>query len=128
LLRGGGATLVVVGPLVGGILNAVRALDEPKRPNLWLVSELPLGALPEAFLADIARSQSLITVEEHVAHGGAGEILASALLRAGCAPRHFTSQSALGYVSGLYGSQKFHRAECGLDPASVLQLVVAAAP
>jgi transketolase len=121
LLHGRGPTLVVVGPLVGGILEAVRQLEE--RPNVWLVSELPLTPLPESFLADLARSQSLVVVEEHVAQGGAGSMLASALMSAGCAPQRFTQRSALGYVSGLYGSQKFHRAECGLDPAAVAQLV-----
>jgi transketolase len=122
LLRGRGVTLVVVGPLVGGILEAVRQLGE-ERPDVWLVSELPLTPLPEAFLADLARSQRLVVVEEHVAQGGAGAMLASALLAAGRAPRQFTHRAARGYVSGLYGSQKFHRAECGLDPAAVAQLV-----
>ena len=123
LLHGGGPTLVVVGPLVGGILEAVRHLEEVQRPNVWLVSELPLTPLPEAFLSDLARSQRLVVVEEHVAQGGAGSMLASALLAAGCAPRRYAHRTALGYVSGLYGSQKFHRAECGLDPASVARLL-----
>ena len=70
LLHGGGSTLVVVGPLVGGILEAVRHLEEVQRPNVWLVSELPLTPLPEAFLSDLARSQRLVVVEEHVAQGG----------------------------------------------------------
>src|SRR5207248_1720175 len=118
-----GSTLVVVGPLVGGILEAVRHLEEVQRPNVWLVSELPLTPLPEAFLADLARSQRLVVVEEHVAQGGAGSMLASALLTAGCAPPRYAHRTALGYVSGLYGSQKFHRAECGLDPASVARLL-----
>jgi transketolase len=122
LLHGGGPTLVVVGPLVGGILEAVRHLEERERPEVWLVSELPLTPLPEAFLAGLARSQRLVVVEEHVVQGGAGPMLASALLAAGCAPRQFTHRPALGYVSGLYGSQKFHREECGLDPASVARL------
>jgi transketolase len=123
VLHGRGPTLVVVGPLVGGILEAVRHLDEEERPDVWLVSELPLTPLPAAFLSDLARSQWLVVVEEHVAQGGAGSILASALLSAGSAPRRFTQRTALGYVSGLYGSQKFHRAECGLDPSSVARLL-----
>lgn len=123
LLHGGGSTLVVIGPLVGGILEAVCHLDDARRPNVWLVSELPLTKLPDAFCADVARTQSLIVVEEHVAQGGAGAMVAAHLMSAGCAPRRFTQRTAQGYVSGLYGSQKFHRAECGLDPASVAQLV-----
>jgi transketolase len=123
LLHGGGPTLVVVGPLVGGIVDAVRHLEHAERPDVWLLSELPLAELPDAFRADLNRSQSLVIIEEHVAQGGAGSMLATALMSAGCAPRRFTQRTALGYVSGLYGSQKFHRAECGLDPTSVAQLV-----
>ena len=128
LLHGRGPTLVVVGPLVGGILEAVRHLEEAQRPDVWLVSELPLTPCPAAFLADLSRSDSLIVVEEHVAQGGAGSMLAAALMSAGCAPRRFTQRTALGYVSGLYGSQKFHRAECGLDAAAVAHLVRAEVP
>ncbi len=125
LLDGNGPTLAVVGPLVGGILEASRQLDADRRPSLWLISELPLTTLPHAFLADLARSQSLVVVEEHVAQGGVGSMLAAALLNAGRPPRKFAQRTAQGYVSGLYGSQKFHRAESGLDPESVSQLLLA---
>jgi hypothetical protein len=32
----------------------------------------------------------------------------------------FSQLNARGYVSGLYGSQRFHRKESGLDPAAVV--------
>jgi len=120
LLGGDGATLLVVGPLVGGILNAARQLDESIRPNLWLLTELPLDVVPADFLADVRRSQHLLVIEEHVAQGGAGQMIARHLLSIGLAPRRFATRTALGYVSGLYGSQKFHRKECGLDPESIV--------
>jgi transketolase len=121
LLGGGGATLLVVGPLVGGIVEAVRGLEFTYRPDVWLVSELPFDPVPEAFLADVQRSQNLLVIEEHVARGGVGQMIAHHLLSAGTAPRRFASRAALGYVSGRYGSQKFHRRECGLDPAAIVQ-------
>lgn len=58
-------------------------------------------------------------MEEHAAAGGAGQALAAALAGLGKLPPRFVHRHARGYVSGLYGSQKFHRAECGLDPAGV---------
>src|SRR5438128_11293169 len=67
LLDGGGATLLAVGPLAGGILDSARSLEEGKRPNIWLVSELPLENLPEAFLDDVRASGHLLVIEEHVA-------------------------------------------------------------
>ena len=63
---------------------------------------------------DVQRSQNLLVIEEHVTRGGVGQMLAHHLLSAGTAPRRFASRAALGYVSGRYGSQKFHRRECGL--------------
>ena len=60
----------MTGPLVGGIWEAPRQLDGDRRPTLWLLSELPAGAIPEEFLDDLARSRRLLVVEEHVAQGG----------------------------------------------------------
>ncbi|HZZ43699.1 MAG TPA: hypothetical protein VFE58_12235 [Tepidisphaeraceae bacterium] len=121
LLSGPGATVVVVGPLVGGILSALRGVEPT--PSLWLIGELPVENLPEEFLEDLERSGRLIVVEEHVAAGSAGQQLAHRLLELGKPPRQFQHRTALGYVSGLYGSQKFHRAESGLDPAAIAALV-----
>lgn len=125
LITGAGPTLVVVGPLVGGLLRPLAGLSEVRRPDLWILTELPVReeCLPPEFLRSLSRSGHLVVVEEHVAHGGVGEALARALLLIGAAPRRFTHRSALGYVSGLYGSQVFHRRECGLDPDSIVAML-----
>jgi transketolase len=115
--------VLVTGPLVGGIWDAARHLDESRRPALWVLSELPADEIPEAFLADLDRSGRLLVVEEHVAQGGVARMVAGELLAAGRAPSRFASRTALGYVSGRYGSQKFHRRECGLDPDSIVQFL-----
>ena len=120
--------MLVVGPLVGGILGrAVRQLDEVRRPSLWLLTELPPDEPPAEFLADLRRSGHLLVVEEHVAHGGLGQMMACTLLSRGRAPERFATRTAAGYVSGRYGSQKFHRSECGLDPASIVHFLGAEA-
>ncbi len=120
LVRGNGPCLLVAGPLVGAIAGAAVALDEETRPNIWVLSELPFPPPPPEFHADVRRADSLMVVEEHVAAGGVGAMLALHLLGQGQAPRRFRHRAALGYVSGRYGSQQFHRHECGLDPESVL--------
>ena len=123
LMAGDGWVVLVAGTLAGGIWEMARTLDEPDRPTLWLLSELPPGEFPEAFLADLGRSGRLLVVEEHVDHGGLASMVARSLLPIGRGPRKFASRSALGYVSGRYGSQKFHRAESGLDPDSVARFL-----
>jgi len=125
LLEGEGDTVLITGPLAGGILGALRGLNDSQRPNLWVLTELPVDkdSLPPDFIEDIRRSKSLLVVEEHVAHGGVGETIAYALTLRGEAPLVFTHRCARGYESTLYGSQKFHRKECGLDPASIVSAV-----
>jgi transketolase len=123
LQDGPGWVIVVTGSLAGSLWGAVRALKQAGRPSLWLLCELPARELPEEFRADLVRSGRLLVVEEHVAHGGVAQSLASLLLASGLGPKRFASRSALGYLSGLYGSQQFHRRECGLDPTSILDFL-----
>jgi transketolase len=125
ILSGQGATLLLLGPLAGGILAAVQILPESQRPSLWVLSELPIVAteIPAAFVADFQNSGHLIVVEEHVAQGSAGAALARALLCAQTTPRRFTHCFARGYPSGHAGSQLYHRQESGLDPLSILRLL-----
>jgi transketolase len=122
LLSGGGATVLAVGPLVGPLWEAAATLPESRRPNLWLLTELPIrkDVVPVGFLDDVRLSGRLVVAEEHVAQGGAGQELARTLALMGKIPPKFEHRHARGYVSGLYGSQQFHRKESGLDPASVM--------
>lgn len=120
LVSGRGATIVAVGPLAGAYWQACADLPEGERPNLWCLSQLPLGDLPDELRRDVSAGDVLCVAEEHVAHGGVGPLLATALLTCGCPPRRFVHRAALGYPSGRYGSQKFHRRECRLDVESVL--------
>ena len=123
LLSGNGSVLAGVGPLVGGMLTALQQLEEDLRPEVWVVTELPITNVPSAFMKSVRRSRRLLVVEEHTLHGGFGQMLAHHLATAGETLDSFTHKYALGYVSGLYGSQKFHRTECGLDPLSIVAAV-----
>ena len=123
LLAGDGATLLVAGPLVGGILREACKMPVAERPSIWLVSELPFYDVPSGFLDDVKRTEHLAVVEEHMKQGGVGQMICHHLLLHSVPVRRFTHHHAQGYVSGRYGSQKFHRVECQLDPASVLAAV-----
>lgn len=125
LMAGSGTVILAVGPLTGGLLAACLAKPPEQRPLIWGLSELPISAYPppEAFLSDLKRYRKLIVVEEHVVHGGAGQMLAHALLKIGVQLDSFIHLHAQGYPSGTVGSQAFHRRECGLDPENILGLI-----
>ena len=118
ILPGDGPTVAFEGPLAGAALDAIR--ESGLNADSWLVSELPIHRPPPEFLSSVRRSGYLLVVEEHVSGGGFGQMLACELLAAGVCPTRFVLRPALGYVSGLYGSQRFHRKECGLDPESIV--------
>jgi transketolase len=128
LLTGDGPVVVAVGPLAGPTMAALAEL-QAVRPELWVVSELPLAAVPPPpeFVARIAASGQLCVIEEHVDQGGLGQMLAIWALNAGITVRAFRHQHARGYPSGLYGSQAFHRRESMLDADSIRHAVLALA-
>ncbi len=123
ILTGQGPTILVAGPLAGGLLGAFKEIPDAKRPNTWVLTELPFETktIPDEFLRDIAKSGHLAVVEEHVAHGGVGEMLGRVLLLTGKNPKRFSHFCAQGYLTGYYGSQNFHRKECGLTAENILK-------
>jgi len=127
LVAGNAGTIVAVGPLAGSYWQPCADLPDRCRPNLWCLSELPLGELPAELLHDIRGSEPLCVVEEHVAQGGVGPMLTTALVIQGCPPRRLVHRPALGYPSGRYGSQKFHRRECRIDAESLLEDLIGSA-
>jgi len=126
LVEGGGPTLLVVGPLAGGLLKALGSLPDARRPRLWVLSELPVEekTIPPEFLSDLIKSGHLAVAEEHVAHGGAGEMLCRLLALMGKIPTRFSHFHAKGYLTGFYGSQNFHRKESGLAAEDIVQELV----
>ena len=122
LIAGEGATLLSVGPITGSLIDRALSLPSEKRPNLWVLSRMPLlpDSIPADFLHDLEISKRLIVVEEHIANGGVGQSLATILLGKRVALNQFSHRCAKGYLSGTYGSQQFHRKENGLDPDSIL--------
>jgi transketolase len=112
-------TVVGLGPMV---LNALGASVPAGAADFFVVSQVPVGPLPQSFLESVRRTGRLVVVEEHVERGGIAEHLALALMREKLSPA-IETRCALGYPSKTYGSQRFHQTESGLDPASVAALV-----
>jgi transketolase len=128
LLPGHGPTVLAIGPLAGALVGLLCDRDPTDRPDLWTLCELPIDHVPAELLHGLARSRHLVVVEEHTARGGVGELIARELLLRGCAPQRFTHHCTRGYPSGRYGSQAFHRTECGIDAETIVRSLLTAGP
>jgi transketolase len=123
LQDGEAGILLVVGPIAGALWRATRDRPPADRPALWVVSEL--GGIvrevpPTNLLSAVASSRALGIVEEHVAEGGFGQQFIHTLAVLGFAVPPLVHAHARGYPSGRYGSQNWHRQECGLDAPTII--------
>lgn len=122
ILPGNQGAIAALGPLAGVAWEALQGVLPSARPALWAVTEFDETKIPERFWQQIS-GQPLYVIEEHVAAGGLGMHIALALARRGDASSRFSHRPALGYPTGRFGSQHFHRTQCGLDAASIRAMV-----
>jgi transketolase len=108
--------------LAGLAWNALVDIPFEQRPAVWAVSQLPILDLPPPFCEQINPKKPLFIFEEHVKAGGLGMQILYEMARNSLKPGSITHRFALGYPSGRYGSQKFHRKESFLDADSIKQL------
>lgn len=118
LAQGDGPVVITIGPL-GGVAQQALAADPELDAELWLVSELPLDAIPDALASRIANGTKLCVIEEHVAQGGLGAQICQWLVAHGLAPKAYTHLYAKGYPWGRYGSQNYMREQSGLDQNAI---------
>jgi transketolase len=124
LSEGDGPVVITLGPLASSVLSALTKLGEP-RPDIWLVSELPLVAaeIPGDFAESLSAAGRLCVIEEHVGHGGLGSMLCRWIVESGITMKGFRHLHALSYPSPHGGSQNFLRRQSGLDPESICDAV-----
>lgn len=123
ILYGERGALVALGPLAGVAWQAMLDLPASARCAVWAVTEYTDHEIPEPFWSQIADDR-LFVVEEHVAAGGLGMQIALAMARRGIRVQGFGHRYALRYPTGRFGSQAFHRAQCGLDVAGIRAMVL----
>ena len=122
LVKGNGALVVVVGPIAGSYIACLEALPIDVRPNLWVISELPLSRNPppEIFSNQLSRVTMLCIVEEHVRQGSfASDFLLHCAAHEIRLPR-FAHLYARAHHFSRYGSQGFLRKQSGLDVDSLI--------
>jgi transketolase len=122
LTVGDGPVIIVVGPLAGTYLDVLQAIPESLRPQMWVVSELPLSRnpMPTELLHQLRRVKTVCVVEEHVERGGVGAEVALILIKTGIGLEKFIHLYALSHLYDRYGSQVFLRKQSKLDVASLL--------
>lgn len=121
VLDGQNGLLVALGPLAGVAMAALSDCEFENRPIVWAVCELCENVVPQEFWEKVSGA-NLYLFEEHMAEGGLGMQLAYSFLKKGIQPARFLHRHALGYPSGTYGSQEFHRKQCGIDRESIQNL------
>ena len=125
LTQGGGMVVIVAGPIAGTYIESFHRLPEEIRPNLWIVTELPLeqNPLPDSLVKQISAKRGLCVIEEHVRRGGLGSELALLFLEKKIEVGAFRHLYARAHHYATYGSQNFLRAQSGIDIKSVLAVV-----
>ena len=122
LTSGNGPVVIAVGPLAGIYIDAFDNLALDQRPNLWVVSELPIDMSPppNCLLEQIKNSSVLCVAEEHVRHGGFGSDLLLHLVALEILPLKFKHLYARAHHFDRYGSQHYLRQQSQLDAQSML--------
>jgi transketolase len=125
LTAGNGMVVIVAGPLVGTYIETFQNLPEQIRPNLWIVTELPLeqNPLPSELIEQLSSARGLCIVEEHVRHGGLASEIALFLLEKKLEVGIFHHLYARAHHYAAYGSQNFLRAQSRIDIHSVMSVV-----
>ena len=123
LLHGDNGLIVTTGPIAGMVWQACRHLPHAQRPDVWVVSELPLHAhpIPDAVWQRAVCNQPVLVVEEHVSQGGLAQMFVYAAAIRGMLIPNFHALHATGLDIGVYGSQTFLRNQSSLTPAEILR-------
>jgi transketolase len=124
LVAGTGAPIIVMGPIAGTYIDAIRSLPDGRRPSLWVVAELPLSLSPppQALLHEIESNGRVVIVEEHVAQGGLAAAMSLYMLERSlyATIKHLCAQS---HHYPRYGSQAYLREKSGLAPQALLSAI-----
>ena len=124
VVKEGSQNIVIsIGALTSKLIKESQEKFSHVPHKIWCLSELPLmdSNFPKELISDFQNAENVIVIEEHVAQGGVASNIALYLLQEGINVNRFLTFNVKGYLSGLYGSQQFHRDENNLNLESVFQ-------
>lgn len=114
VLPGDKGAIAALGPLAGLAWQALQNVSVANRPSVWAVTEFNDKNIPKEFWQQVSGNR-IFVIEEHVASGGLGMHISLAMVQRCIQASNFVHRYALGYPSDRFGSQDFHRGQCGLD-------------
>lgn len=117
--------IIALGSISGSLIDLQTILPNNLSPSLWSCGKLPISfnEIPEELLNEIISQNKLIIIEDHVSVGGLGEQFIKALALNSIFPQKLIHLYAKGYISGLHGSQDFHRKENNLDIDTIIKIL-----
>ncbi len=123
---GNGRVVISIGPIAGSIIKPLLLLPFNIRPQLWIVSELPIeyNLPPRELMDSIISIRKVTVIEEHVSHGGLGSIFAKFLLKKNVNIDEYDHCYAIAHHFSTYGSQTFMRKQSGLDVDTLLGKII----
>ncbi len=126
LLEGAGPVIIATGTIGGSAWSTLKDLPQENRPDLWILSELPIinSSFPEELIKKLSSGATLITIEEHISHGGLNSMVAQKLLLDGIRVSKFISMNSVGLATGVYGSQQFLRKHSKQGPDDIKEIVL----
>jgi transketolase len=107
---GKSAVMISTGPIVGNMLE----MKDAGEFEIWSVGVLPVYSFPAELRASVLEKRKVITLEEHRGQCGLNETIAHLILQHVHRAISFDALFVEGYVSGKYGSQRWHQEENGL--------------
>jgi transketolase len=113
-------TVIVQSPVANNALSALAGNDAV---DFFVISKMPLTALPAEVSQSVRTTGRVVVVEEHIATGGLSAAMALLLKIENIATEAFTALHATGYPEGLYGNQAYHQQQSGLDTANIARIV-----
>jgi transketolase len=123
LREGRDVTLITTGGMLGPVLAAAQALEQ-RSIQARVLSMHTVRPLDEAaVLAAAEETAAIVTIEEHVVHGGLGGAVAECCLERGARPRVFQRLGVPDEFTSIVGSQEYLRRRFCLDPDSVASRV-----
>jgi transketolase len=117
--EGNDFTIIATGGILGVAIEAAGALANDGI-QVRIISMHTIRPFDESAVLDSCRTTGgVLTLEEHVAAGGLGSIVAETCMTHGVMPEHFVRMSLRDEFCSIVGSQAYLRSVCGIDATAV---------